>query len=256
MSRTDKIPVTEIFGPTIQGEGPVIGKPCWFIRFSGCDYQCRACDSLHAVLPEQIKKNSTVMTTDEIARELIDNMGDIQLCIFTGGNPLLWPLGPIATQLHMAQKTICVETQGSIWKEWVNICDYVVVSPKGPGMGENTNWDELDFFMHNTRALGLYLKVVIMTQVDLDFAEEVSLRYPNIPLFLSVGNPYPPDPSVLIEFDSEGEPMAGISLREHRTSLLTRLGDIITMANDRPNLRRATILPQLHVLIWGNRQGV
>ena len=29
--------VKEIFGPTVQGEGPNQGKPCVFLRFSGCN---------------------------------------------------------------------------------------------------------------------------------------------------------------------------------------------------------------------------
>ena len=33
-----KIPVLEIFGPTIQGEGMVVGQKTMFIRTAGCDY--------------------------------------------------------------------------------------------------------------------------------------------------------------------------------------------------------------------------
>ncbi|MDK4144954.1 hypothetical protein O0F68_09915, partial [Staphylococcus pseudintermedius] len=31
-----KIPVLEIFGPTIQGEGRVIGRKTMFVRTAGC----------------------------------------------------------------------------------------------------------------------------------------------------------------------------------------------------------------------------
>ena len=40
-----KIPVLEIFGPTIQGEGRVIGRKTMFVRTAGCDYRCSWCDS-------------------------------------------------------------------------------------------------------------------------------------------------------------------------------------------------------------------
>lgn len=40
-----KIPVLEIFGPTIQGEGAVIGRKTMFIRTAGCDFNCAWCDS-------------------------------------------------------------------------------------------------------------------------------------------------------------------------------------------------------------------
>ena len=47
-----KIRVSEIFGPTIQGEGVLIGLPTVFVRTGGCDYRCSWCDSLHAVDPK------------------------------------------------------------------------------------------------------------------------------------------------------------------------------------------------------------
>ena len=46
------IRISEIFGPTIQGEGPLIGRPSIFVRTGGCDYRCNWCDTLYAVLPE------------------------------------------------------------------------------------------------------------------------------------------------------------------------------------------------------------
>ena len=44
-----QIRVNEIFGPTIQGEGALIGQPTIFVRTGGCDYRCSWCDTLHAV---------------------------------------------------------------------------------------------------------------------------------------------------------------------------------------------------------------
>ena len=47
-----RIRISEIFGPTVQGEGPLIGCPTVFVRTGGCDYRCSWCDTLYAVLPE------------------------------------------------------------------------------------------------------------------------------------------------------------------------------------------------------------
>ena len=44
-----KLRISEIFGPTIQGEGALIGKPTVFVRAGGCDYRCSWCDTLYAV---------------------------------------------------------------------------------------------------------------------------------------------------------------------------------------------------------------
>jgi 7-carboxy-7-deazaguanine synthase len=49
---TEHIRISEIFGPTIQGEGPLIGRPTVFVRTAGCDYRCTWCDTLYAVLLE------------------------------------------------------------------------------------------------------------------------------------------------------------------------------------------------------------
>ena len=42
------IPVAEIFGPTIQGEGPHVGMQTLFVRVAGCDFKCAWCDSKFA----------------------------------------------------------------------------------------------------------------------------------------------------------------------------------------------------------------
>ncbi|MFX0112786.1 7-carboxy-7-deazaguanine synthase QueE, partial [Bacillus pumilus] len=44
-TRAKAIPVLEIVGPTIQGEGMVIGQKTMFGRTAGCDYSCSWCDS-------------------------------------------------------------------------------------------------------------------------------------------------------------------------------------------------------------------
>ena len=49
MSKIDTVRISEIFGPTIQGEGVLIGQPTVFVRIGGCDYRCSWCDTLHAV---------------------------------------------------------------------------------------------------------------------------------------------------------------------------------------------------------------
>src|SRR5690606_2170027 len=37
--------VNEIFGITIQGEGPSMGRPCAFVRLFQCNLQCTWCDT-------------------------------------------------------------------------------------------------------------------------------------------------------------------------------------------------------------------
>lgn len=37
--------VSELFGPTVQGEGPSAGQLASFARMSGCPLSCRRCDT-------------------------------------------------------------------------------------------------------------------------------------------------------------------------------------------------------------------
>src|SRR6476469_8816906 len=87
------IMVSEIFGPTIQGEGPQIGQPTTFVRTGGCDYRCVWCDTLYAVLPEHTAE-WTPMDPLAILAELDRLRGDHApgWITLSGGNPALQPL--------------------------------------------------------------------------------------------------------------------------------------------------------------------
>lgn len=70
-----KIPVLEIFGPTIQGEGMVVGQKTMFIRTAGCDYSCAWCDSAFTwdgSAKDQIRQ----MTAEDVWNELVEIGGE------------------------------------------------------------------------------------------------------------------------------------------------------------------------------------
>ena len=39
------LPLSEVFGPTFQGEGPHAGRRCAFVRLGGCNLSCEWCDT-------------------------------------------------------------------------------------------------------------------------------------------------------------------------------------------------------------------
>ncbi|MGM0518831.1 MAG: 7-carboxy-7-deazaguanine synthase QueE [Campylobacterota bacterium] len=98
--------IDEIFGPTIQGEGKLIGSPSIFIRFSGCNFKCEGFKVEYKNLNEEIKygcdtyyavdksfKNS--WTRYNTYKEVINEVDKLLLnslkidIVITGGEPLL-----------------------------------------------------------------------------------------------------------------------------------------------------------------------
>jgi len=92
------------------------------------------------------------------------------------------------------------------------------------------------------KAPRIALKFVIFDDADYAFAREASLRFPELPVYLQPGNHTPPPP----EDDDARIDLDGIMDR------MLWLVDKVTA--DR--WFSATVLPQLHVLLWGNKRGV
>jgi 7-carboxy-7-deazaguanine synthase len=236
------LPVIELFGPTIQGEGPDAGRPAYFVRFGGCDYRCRWCDSMHAVEPSAVSKAERLTANDIVARLRALRPGP-QLVVLTGGNPALLKLGQLVDALHSAGFEVAVETQGSRWAGWLARADCLVVSPKPPssGMAGPHQTRQLDSFLAHlagstqSRAV---LKVVVFDEADLDWAEALATRTSQLPLLLSAGT----DVNI-------AEPETVVRLR-------TRYRWLCEAVATRAAFRDVRVLPQLHVIAWGTKQGV
>ncbi len=237
------IRVSEIFGPTIQGEGILIGLPTIFIRTGGCDYRCSWCDTLHAV-DSDYRDQWRPMPVDEIWQEVTRLSGGKPLTIsLSGGNPAIQPLGPLIARGHAEGYRFALETQGSLAKEWFAELDVLVLSPKSPSSGMTTDWTAFDDCL---RMAGdrpqIALKIVIFDDLDYEYARDATARYPQLPVYLQPGNHTPPPADAedaLVDIDG---------IVERMRWLVEKVG------NDR--WFEARVLPQLHVIIWGNRRGV
>jgi 7-carboxy-7-deazaguanine synthase len=225
-------PIIEIFGPVIQGEGAMIGQQTHFVRLGGCDYRCAWCDTMYAVLPEEVRANSVPMTANEIVDRLLQLNPETPWVTLSGGNPALHRLDPLIDALRSSGFKSAVETQGTLYKPWLENCDLVTVSPKPPSSGMDQDLSALKRFV---QLPGANLKVVVFDDHDLEFARQVHRHYPAVPLYLQVGN------------DLE---------RDDRDSLLKKLDWLSSRALNDPRLREVIVLPQLHVLMYGNRRGV
>lgn len=233
----DKIRISEVFGPTIQGEGALIGQPTVFVRTGGCDYRCSWCDTLYAV-DSKFRADWKPMSAEEIFKEVKKLSSDKPLMVsLSGGNPAIQPLGSLI-QLGQAEGyRFALETQGSIAQDWFADLDVLTLSPKPPSSGEKTDWDKFGLCVKAAgEKINTVMKIVIFDDVDYAYAQDAASRYPDLPLYLQPGNHR-------VNGDAD---MQGLTAR------MQWLVDKVT--ND--NWFDAYVLPQLHVAIWGNSRGV
>lgn len=234
-------PVVEIFGPTIQGEGPDAGVPAYFVRFGGCDYRCSWCDSMHAVDPAEVRANAERLTTEQVADRLGELPAGPGLVVLSGGNPALLDLDALVVALKQDDRRVAVETQGSRWRDWLANVDRLVISPKPPssGMAGAKELNTFQAFMSNVSdASGPVLKIVVFDQADLDWAAARHRDHPRLPLFLSAGTD------------------VGLPEDETLSRLRERYRWLCEAVARRRDLRDARVQPQLHVIAWGTAKGV
>jgi 7-carboxy-7-deazaguanine synthase len=247
-ARTRTFPVIEIFGPTIQGEGPDAGMPCNFIRLGGCDYRCTWCDSMHAVDPALVREHAKRMTAERIVALLDELPGTADLVVISGGNPALHDLEDLVRLLKASGRIVSVETQGSRWRRWLESVHRLVVSPKPPSSGMATTehmrafWD----FMARADAASKRpaIKVVVFDHVDFDWAVQLKLNleasYEGLPFFVSAGT------------NVMGE---DFPLRYQRQGICERYQWLCEHVAAEPAFADAKVLPQLHALAWGQEKG-
>lgn len=239
------IPVAEIFGPTIQGEGPHVGMQTLFVRVAGCDFKCSWCDSKFAwKIDGSIKRYGT----KELAEVLINecNVGKCNNIVLTGGNPCLYDFKDVIYELHKHNITVDIETQGSKMPDWLLDVDLLVISPKAPSSHQPDVYESVNQYMKLLSSFKqqVAIKIPIFNEEDFEFAmkyytmvEYYREKGVNVDLYLSVGN-------------TDTKEAGDISKR-----VLTDYEKLINMVAD-SYMKRVFILPQVHTLVWGNKQGV
>jgi 7-carboxy-7-deazaguanine synthase len=141
---TETIRISEIFGPTIQGEGALIGQPTVFVRTGGCDYRCIWCDTPHAV-DSQYRDQWKPMSPAAIFGRIEELSGDKPLLVsLSGGNPAIQPLGGLIQLGKASGYKFALETQGSIAQDWFKDLDVLTLSPKPPSSTMKTDWAKFD----------------------------------------------------------------------------------------------------------------
>lgn len=235
-----KIPVLEVFGPTIQGEGRVIGRKTMFVRTAGCDYRCSWCDSAFT-WDGSAKEDIQLMTAEEIYAKLREVGGDnFNHVTISGGNPaLIKGIQELVDLFEAHHIQTALETQGSKFQPWMTQINDLTISPKPPSSKMKPNLDILDSVIEQCVPESLNLKVVIFEEDDFDFAKMIHHRYPTIPFYLQVGNPYLDD-----------------NVDNHTAKLLQRYESLVDRVMTSSDMNNVYVLPQLHTLLWSNMKGV
>ncbi len=243
------IPVVEIFGPTIQGEGYLAGRRTMFIRTGYCDGGgqegwCKWCDTMYAVNPI-FKDAWTKMTPEDILQRLRQLSSYCNNVSITGGNPAIHNLTELMHLLRRERYIVNVETQGTIFRDWLQYADIVTISPKPPSAGVTAD-----------------LKRLARVVDFLGMPDRVSAR-PVVVLKIAVDPDSPHDYQFarrVMQLHSPTWPKRYITCLTKSTDSLydvvERYRKLVSRINQDPEFWDVAILPQLHVLIWGHRSGV
>ena len=224
------IEVSEIFGPTLQGEGPSIGKPAKFLRLRRCNLECTWCDTKYTWDKNDpgFKQFRTMSYQD-----IIYEIGIQDLVVITGGEPLIWrrQLKELL-DCKPRWKRIEIETNGTIHPEDIGNIPYVFfnVSPKLQNSGnqglKTLKYEELrSFTLHE----GSIFKFVVTGKSDLREVEDIVSLY---------------------------------QIPRHKVYIMPEGVDSIKMKHSLGALFHVcadmgfTLTPRLHVLAFGNQRGI
>lgn len=183
----DKIEVSEIFGPTIQGEGPSSGTLAMFVRLRRCPLACYWCDTKYTW--DKTSPGFSVfreMTCEEIWKEIKGNTRP-ELVVITGGEPLIWQrqLQPLIRMIAYGAKDVEIETSGVIAPAlYFGLEEKYVrfnVSPKLKSSGnekrKRINPPALEVFSRMSWRGVARFKFVVTTEEDFREIEKLMLEY-------------------------------------------------------------------------------
>jgi len=159
--------VTEIFR-SIQGESTHAGRPCTFVRLTGCPMRCVWCDSEYT-----FTGGEKMAIADVMAR--VRDYG-CRLVEVTGGEPLAQREAfTLVKQLCDEGYEVLIETGGYVSTEGVDERAKIILDVKCPASGEETrnHWPNLE----RLRADRDEVKFVIADRTDWDYARGVIARY-------------------------------------------------------------------------------
>ncbi len=181
-----KLKISEIFF-SIQGEGPLIGYPSFFIRLFGCNLNCFWCDTPYAKGENYYEE----WEVSEIVSFWEKNFKFIPFITLTGGEPLLQnSVYSLISEFLNKGCIIVLETNGSISLERVpqEVIKVMDIKTPSSGMDKYNLYENFRFLIKKDA-----VKFVIKDKKDFEFAlnivEKFKLLY-YTQVFLSPAYPF------------------------------------------------------------------
>ena len=154
--------VNEVFF-SVQGEGTRAGRPCIFVRLTGCPLRCTWCETAYAFHEgDRCEEDALLAQIESFPCRLVQ---------VTGGEPLAQPAAfPFITRLLDQGLEVLVETSGHISLEPLDPRAVAVMDIKAPGSGEShrTEWSNLDRLKPTDE-----LKLVLLDRRDYEWARDL-----------------------------------------------------------------------------------
>lgn len=220
--------VSEIFGPTIQGEGPSSGRVATFVRLGLCNLDCAWCDTpwtwdwTGKNGPPQDKTALLHLSPLVVATDVKER--GAPLTVITGGEPMLQ--AKRLAELLMFLGAVEIETNGTIAPPDRWGCRFNV-SPKMPSSGVDPKYadEAMENYAPQPRAV---FKFVVQDDVDLDAVDKLIVRH-------------------------EIPPSRVWIMPEGRTGAEIQLGSALLAES--AIARGYNFSTRLHVLLWNDERG-
>lgn len=202
--------IIEIFS-SIQGEGKYVGCRQVFVRFEGCNLDCRYCDTENKPGAHRFCQAETTagsrrfetmknpLATEQVAAKVEALLNEVphQAVSFTGGEPLLHApfIREVADLLH-GQTQIFLETNGTLPEQLdsiLDITDIISMDIKLPSILSHSCWDEHRRFLELAAEKDLYVKLVVSDETSrAEFEQAVQLLKETAPKALFIIQPVTP----------------------------------------------------------------
>jgi organic radical activating enzyme len=244
MKDGSNLEVSEIFGPTIQGEGRFIGRPAVFLRLFGCHVECKRCDTVYAQTgpPLRMEMLQALYQIDSRTKEM-----ESPFVVITGGEPFLQArkkaLFDLIRELQRRGVFVALETSGVprnhkdryYERSLLEAVDFISWSPKLPEVLSPRHQSPLKSVRFISEVLTPHksrvdIKVVVSSLQEANMAFELSRQH---------------------QWKKRGFRVYLMPEGFEREPLIRQICSLIPLAAR----YGFYISPRLHALIWGNERG-